>query len=75
MDEIGAAVLRAVIATAWAVLIVGLTVTGRLFDPLFVEFIDIDLDAQRVIAVCLVAGTIALTGWSAADGFRRARRH
>ncbi|MFC4105625.1 hypothetical protein [Micromonospora zhanjiangensis] len=72
---IGAAILNAVITTVWAGAIIGLTVTGRLFDPSFVEFIDIDLDAQRVIAACLVAGTIALAGWSAADGFRRARRH
>ncbi|MGO4383375.1 permease prefix domain 1-containing protein [Specibacter sp. RAF43] len=71
----GAAVLNTAIATVWVVLIVALTVTGRLFDPSFVEFIDIDLDAQRVIAVCLVAGTIMLAGWSAVDRFRRARRH
>lgn len=70
----GAATLNAVVATAGAVLVTGLTVSGRLVDPVFVDFLDLDLDAQRVLAVCLVAGTLALAGWSVADGFRRARR-
>lgn len=69
-----AAVLNAVIATAWALLVIGLTAAGRLVDPAFVDFLDLDLDAQRVLAVCLVAGVVALTGWTVADGFRRARR-
>ncbi|MDM8084383.1 permease prefix domain 1-containing protein [Cellulomonas cellasea] len=70
----GAAALNAVIATVWAVLVIGLTAGGRLFDPAFVDFLGLDLDAQRVSAVCLVAGVVALAGWAIVDGFRRARR-
>ena len=71
---IGAAVANAVIAVVATALIVGLTVTGLLFDPAFVAFIDIDLDAQRVLAVLGVVGTIGVAGWSVFDAFRHAVR-
>ncbi len=72
---LGIATASAAIAFAWAVPVVGLAVTGNLFDPAFVEFLDIDHDARLVIVACVVAGTLALAGWSVFADFRRALRH
>ncbi|MCR2815141.1 hypothetical protein [Microbacterium jiangjiandongii] len=70
----GSATAVAVLALAWAAPVVGLAVTGRLFDPAFVAYLDIDGDAQRVITLLVVVGTLAITGWSAFAAFRRALR-
>lgn len=69
----GAAIVNASISIVWAVLIISLLLNGHLFSPAFVQFIDIDVDAQRVLAICIVAGTLTLAGWSAVYGFRELR--
>lgn len=68
------AVANAVVAVVWAALIIGPLVSGGLFSAAFVDFVGIDAEAQRVIAVCMVVGTFALAGWSVVSGFRGARR-
>lgn len=72
--DLGSATVSAVIAVVWAVLVVGLTLAGMLFDPTFVEFLDLDLDAQRVIGACVVTGAIGLAAWSVYGTFRQALR-
>ncbi|MCR2764585.1 permease prefix domain 1-containing protein [Microbacterium sp. zg.B48] len=70
----GSAIATALIALGWAVPIVWLAVTGLLFDPAFVEYLDIDRDARVVIVVCILAATVAIAAWSTFDAFRRVLR-
>ncbi len=70
----GSAIAGALLALAWTVPVVVLALTGDLFDPAFVAYIDIDADARTVVTVCVVAGAITIAGSSIVAALRRARR-
>lgn len=70
------AAVNAVLQVAFSAPVIGLALTGSLFNPAFADALGWPplADARGPVMLSIAAGTLLVTAWEIYDGFRRARR-